>query len=392
MGHMWGVNFILPLLVVSLGVMLPVMKQDLDITPVQAGMLGSVFFIGSATTSLPASVWLSRYSPKMVTGIALFVAGILAFVQGWAPTYLVLLAARFLFTFAMVARIQAEVLLIQQWFAPRQVALVVSVTVGVFACGQMVAVGLTPSLITFLSGWRQVYYAVGVILLLGAVFWMFVGRDRVQLAPTDVPVTSPPSPLAILRRMKSLWALAACPAGAALAWASVLTFWPTHALDKLSLPLSSVGVLMTLFPLGGTAASFLAGPISDRIRQRKIFILAPGILLPPIYVALFMVTSPVLAGILLLVAGWNAMVWVPIIRTIPFDLKLAPRETAVVVGLSMTIVPIGGAIGPPLVGLIEELSGSLQYGLLSVAVFPLTLLVGGLLIPETSPYRMDRAN
>jgi len=81
------------------------------------------------------------------------------------------------------------------------------------------------------------------------------------------------------------------------------------------------------------------------------------------------------------------MIWVPIIRTIPFDLRLAPRETAVATGLSMTILPIVGAMGPPLVGAIQQLTGSLQIGLLSIVAFPLTLLIGGLLIPETSPHR-----
>ena len=389
MGVMWSVNFFLPMVVVSLGIMLPTMKEDLGITPVQAGMLGSAFFIGSATMSLPASVWLSRYSPKMITGLALTLAGILALIQGWAPTYAILLASRFLFTLAMVARVQAEVLLIQQWFNPKRVALIVSITVGVFSCGQLAAVGLTSSLMDLLSGWRQVYYVVGAILLLGALLWVFMGKDRIPTASDDEHVTESQSPLGILRRMKVLWVLAACPAGAALAWASVLTFWPTHALDSLSLSLTNVGALMTLFPLGGIAASFLAGPLSDKIRQRRIFIWAPGIMLPPIYVGLFTVTSPVLAAILLLLAGWNAMIWVPIVRTIPFDLKLAPRETAVVVGLFMTIMPLGGAVGPLLVGFIQELTGSLQYGLLSIAAFPLTLSLGGLLIPETSPYRTE---
>ena len=123
--------------------------------------------------------------------------------------------------------------------------------------------------------------------------------------------------------------------------------------------------------------------MSEKVGQRKIFIWLPGLLLPIIYIVLFTTTSPILTAILLLFAGWNAMIWVPVLRTIQFDLGFAPRETAVVVGLSMTIIPIGGAIGPPMVGLIQEISGSLQYGLLGIALFPITLVVGGLLIPET---------
>ena len=387
MGVLWGVSFFLPMVAVSLGIMLPAMTEDLSISPVQAGLLGSAYFIGSASMSLPASVWLSRFSPKRVTSIALLAAGLLSLAQGWAPTYGILLAARVLFTVAMVSRIQAEVLLIQQWFTPRRVALIISLTVGVFSTGQLVAVGLTASAMDILMGWRNVYFVLGGLLLSGAFLWTLVGRDRPRGHSNHASTAVSRSPAGIIFRNKTVWIVAACPAGAALAWAAVMTFWPTYAMESLSLSLSSAGAFMILFPLGGIAASFAAGPLSDRIRQRRVFIWAPGILLPPVYIALFTTTSPVLAGILLLIAGWNAMIWVPIIRTIPFDMQLTPRETVVVVGLSMTLVPLGGAIGPPLVGYVQELTGSLQYGLLSIVAAPLTLLVGGLLLPETSPYR-----
>ena len=392
MGFLWGLNLVVPLAAVSLGVMLPAMTEELDISPLKAGLLGAVWFLGSASVALPASIWLSRFSPKRMTFLSIFLAGITLLLQGWAPTFPILLAARFLFVIVVVSRMQAEVLLIHQWFTSRQIAMVISISIGVMSIGQMAAVGLTPHLMVLLSGWRNVYFALGTILLIGAFLWMAIGRERVLSPAPEADPSLRRSPISVLRRHKFLWVLAAAPSGAALAWGSLMTFWPTHALDSLNLSLTSVGMLMTLFPMGGIAASFLAGPLSDLLGRRKPFLWVPGILLPPIYVALFTTKLPVLAGILLLVAGWNAMIWVPIIRTIPFDLRLAPRETAVATGLSMTLLPIVGALGPPLVGTIQQLTGSLQIGLLSIVAFPLTLLIGGLLIPETSPRRAVQAS
>jgi len=374
-----------------LGVMLPSMTEELGISPLQAGMLGAVMFLGSATVALPASIWLSRFSPKKITFLSMFLTGITLLFQGWAPTFAILLAARFLMVINVASRMQAEVLLIHQWFTSKQIAVVVSISIGVMSIGQMAAVGLTPHLMTLLSGWRNVYFALGTIILVGAFLWMVIGRERVQFPTLEVDPSQRRSPISVLRRHKFLWVLAAAPSGAALAFGSVMTFWPTFALDSLNLSLTDVGMLMTLFPAGGVAASFLAGPLSDLIGRRKPFLWVPGILLPPIYVALFTTKLPVLAGILLLVAGWNAMVWVPIIRTIPFDLRLAPRETAVATGLSMTLLTIVGAMGPPLVGAIQQLTGSLQIGLISIVAFPLTLFIGGLLIPETGTHRAAQA-
>jgi MFS family permease len=392
MGFLWGLNLVVPLAAVSLGVMLPAMTEELDISPLKAGMLGAVWFLGSASVALPASIWLSKYSPKRMTFLSIFLTGITLLLQGWAPTFTILLVARFLFVITVVSRLQAEVLLIHQWFTSRQIAVVISISIGVMSIGQMAAVGLTPHLMVLLSGWRNVYFALGAILLIGAFLWLAIGRERVLPPRSEADPSLRRSPISVLRRHKFLWVLAAAPSGAALAWGSLMTFWPTHALDSLNLSLTSVGMLMTLFPAGGIAASFLAGPLSDLLGRRKPFLWVPGILLPPIYVALFTTKLPVLAGILLLIAGWNAMVWVPIIRTIPFDLRLPPRETAVATGLSMTLLPIVGALGPPLVGAVQQLTGSLQMGLLSIVAFPLTLVIGGLLIPETSPRRGVKAS
>ncbi|PZC49775.1 MAG: putative arabinose efflux permease, MFS family [Chloroflexi bacterium] len=395
MALLWGLNLVIPIASISIGVMLPTMTEDLDISPVQAGMLGGAQFLGSALVALPASIWLSRFNPKMVIFAATFLSSFALFLQGWASTFTILLAARLLFIIIATSRMQAEVLLIHQWFTPRQIAVVISISVGVMVSGQMMAVGLTPHLMNLLSGWRNVYFTLGVLMLVGSFLWVVVGRVRVQVVQSpsrESDLSDARSPISVLRRYKFLWVLAVAPSGAALAFSSVMTFWPTHAMETLHLSLTEVGALMILFPLGGIAAAFLAGPLSNLLRRRKPFLWLAGILLPPIYVALFTTHLPALAGILLLVAGWNAQVWVPIIRTIPFDLRLAPRETAVATGLSMTILPIVGAMGAPLVGAIQQLSGSLQIGLLSIVAFPLTLLIGGLLIPETYPYHTAQAS
>jgi sugar phosphate permease len=308
--------------------------------------------------------------------------------QGWAPTFTALLMFRFLFVIVAVSRMQAEVLLIHQWFSRKQIGTVLGISTGVMVIGQMIAVGLTPYLLITLAGWRNVYYVVGIIMIATASLWMIIGRERPQSKPVETGTDRRQSPIHVLKTHKFLWILAAAPSGAALAFSAMMTFWPTLALETLPLSLTEIGTLMTVFLLGGIVAAFAAAPLSSYFRRRKPFLWVAGILLPPLYIALFTTNSVIIAGILLFLSGFNAQIWVPIIRTIPFDLRLEPRETAIATGLGMTLLPIVGAMGPPLVGVIQEITGSLQIGLLAIVAFPLTLLIGGLLIPETSPNRI----
>ena len=80
-----------------------------------------------------------------------------------------------------------------------------------------------------------------------------------------------------------------------------------------------------------------------------------------------------------------AMAVPPIIATIPLDMRLAPREVAVALGLVRTLFPMGATLGPLIVGAIQESTGSLFLGLSIVAPLAFTLYLGGKFLPETGP-------
>ena len=131
-----------------------------------------------------------------------------------------------------------------------------------------------------------------------------------------------------------------------------MTFYPTYALEKLDISLTTVGLLMAAFPIGGVVGSMSAGALSELIGRRKPFIWVPGLILPAAYLGLLMVDSFLPAYLLLFLSGLCAMAVPPILATIPLDMRLPPREVAVALGLVRTLFPIGATIGPLLVGFL----------------------------------------
>ncbi len=386
MSVQWAMNIVVPAVGFSLGILLPQMTEDLGLTPVQAGLLGSSVFLGSLATALISSVVLSRYSPKRVTAIVTLLAAAFVALQGWAPSFSVLLATRFLFVVSMASRIQAEVLLIQQWFPRKRIALINSISAGAVSTGQAAGMFVTPFLLLALGTWRNLYYATGGLFLALLAVWMVVGRERAAPAQPTEGRLAEESPLRVLARHKRLWLLGAGPAGAALTFSAFMTFWPTFAIETHSLPLTTVGSMVALFPFAGIAVNLAAGPLSDLIRRRKPLIWVPGLILPPAYIGLLSVGSVPGLTALMLLTGVCAWIWVSVIRTVPFDMGLAPREIAVTTGLTGTLIPVGGASGPLIVGALLQLTGSLHTAMLAVVFFPMTLLLA-LLLPETSPFR-----
>lgn len=391
MAGVWAVDFSIPLMGFSLGVMLPEMTRDLSLRPVEAGLLGSSMFLAFALGSLPASIWLSRFSPRRVTLLAILGMAAFSLLQGLAPSYELLLVARFLFMAAVVCRVQAAFLLIQQWFEGARIATVNGITVGVFGLGQMAAIGGTPFLLLLVGNWRGVYLALAGSYLAILLLWIAVGREQAYRNQPSPGPQKAASPLAVLRRHPALWLVASCQVGGAMAFSSFLTFFPTYGVTSLGLSLATAGALLTVFPLGQVLGSFSAGPLSNLLKRRKPLIVVPGFVMPLAYLAILNVPSPATMVPFLLVLGVCGAIVVPILFTIPYDLGLAPREVVVALGLMQTITPFGAALGPVTIGAIQEATGSLPLAL--SIVLPLSVTVGilALFLPETSPLRRQRS-
>ena len=142
MSALWAVDGTSTVMIFLIGLTLPEIRTEFDISPVQEGYLGAAFFVALTTLSLPSAIWMSRFSPRLVTLLALVGMTIAAVFQGIAPNYWILLIARLMFMYALVSRTQAEVMLIQQWFSGPRIATLNSITVASFGIGQLVAIGL----------------------------------------------------------------------------------------------------------------------------------------------------------------------------------------------------------------------------------------------------------
>lgn len=391
MSALWVLDGTSTVMIFMIGLALPEIRQDFDIRPVQEGFLGSAFFIALTTLSLPSAIWMSRYSPRLVTLLALIAMAIAAVLQGIAPNYWVLLGARLLFMYALVSRTQAEVLLIQQWFAGPRIAMLNSVTVASFGLGQLAAIGAVPLLMPLVGGWRGVHILLAVVYVIVAIVWFIVGRERAyQYTPNEsgpaAEATANSGPTGVLRRRPILFVLASTQFGGALAWASFITFFPTFGVEERGMSLVAVGVVFSAFPIGGTIGALTVAYLSNKARRRKPFIFGPGFVMPVLYVTILFITPGAWLPFLIALGIMTTSV-VPIVLTFPFDLQLRPREVAVAVGLVRTITPFGSAIGPVLTGTLQELTGSIGTALL--IVLPISLSVGliGLTLPETHPAR-----
>ena len=385
MSILWGMDIINMLVFFSLGLLVPVWTEDLGVTPIEAGLLGSVGFLGFGLMALPAAIWITKYNPRLVALLSSIGMTIAVLLHAIATSVEILLLARFGFVVMTVIRIQVQVIFIQQWFKPSLYPLVNSLDFSFRSVGQVIALAATSFLIAVLGGWRALFIAIGVAAASLTILWGFYGREPNNHRENTSNSNLENNPAGVLRREKIIWITSSSQMGAATAFASFINFYPTFAIERSGISLEAIGLIMSLYPIGGIIGSITAGPLSQAIGRRKPFIWIGGIALPILYTAMLWVDSGLVLATLMFCAGVFSMVVPPTLTNIAFDLELPPRELSVALALMRTLFPVGATIGPVFVGILAEVTGSLFLGLSIVAPLAATLFIAGIFLPETGP-------
>lgn len=380
----WGMSEAAQLVSLSLGVMLPAMTRDLNMSPTQSGVLGAIFWIITAILVIPLTALFSRYSPKKIVTVTMFVGGVFTLLQGWAPTYEIELLGRAGFVAAFISRTAVFPLLIQQWFETREVPAVQGITSGLGNLASSAAVALTPFWMELVGGWRGALYTYGVLLMMTCLIWHLVGRERVTRSYLEGVRTQGDSPLRSVVKYKELWLAGFGFMGMMGGWSSFIVFWPTFLLREKDIPLTTAGLLIGLFPLGSMAGSFLSTFVMDKVGYKKPVICVATVAAFAMRLSMLWGDSTIVLGASSFVHGVLVALIIPALLAIPYDLAgVKPREVAVGAAFIVTLMNAGAVFGPPLVGFIYENAGTLFVALLVSTFYPLAMLIPGLFLPET---------
>jgi MFS family permease len=161
----------------SVGVIAPDLAAEVGLSPMEIGLLSSIYFFCFAATQLPLGVALDRFGPKMcmLVSIAVTVAGSVAFALAHDVTGLVV--SRALLGFGTACFLMAPVALYARWFAPDRFSTFAGIHLGVGSLGALLATApLAFTAATF--GWRAAFLGVAVITVaIGLLVWLIVSDD-----------------------------------------------------------------------------------------------------------------------------------------------------------------------------------------------------------------------
>jgi predicted MFS family arabinose efflux permease len=354
----------------TFGLFLPFIRDDLAISPLEAGLLQGVWWLTAATVSLPSGAWFSRFRPVPLVLASLLLSLPFLFMQALATGFAFLLLARFFFVLCHVIATPARTLLLQQWAAPRQYAQINSVGLSQHSVILALAVSTSALLITGFGSWRIAYLLIGGLLLAQTLAWVLVARER--KAPVHSFQTQlnqqEGTPLRALVLYPQGWIIAAMMFFLSATWTATVTFLPTLWLEERGVSLTLGGPLLGFLYYGLIPSGLFGGFLAYRVTNRKLLLGIPALLNVLFGVAITVTPNPIL--LMFLITGLG-LVWVatPAINVLPFEFPgIRPRQVAVISSLIVTFSGLGFAAGPVVTGLVAQLTGSLQTGLVTLCL------------------------
>ncbi|MBM3528400.1 MAG: MFS transporter [Alphaproteobacteria bacterium] len=254
----------------SVGVIAPNLAAEVALSPMQLGLLSSIYFFVFAATQLPLGVALDRFGPRncMLVSVSFTVAGCVMFALAASAEGLV--AGRALLGFGTASFLMAPVALYARWFPPTRFSTMSGIHLGIGSLGALFATA--PFAYAAASfGWRASFIGVAALtLVIGVLVWLIVSDD-------PPGVTTPPRRETLRESVAGIWAVIRTPSigriffvqlGSYPSFLLVIGLWGGPYLTHIhGYDLTGRGEVLFMAAIAQVVGSFVWGP-ADRVFGR----------------------------------------------------------------------------------------------------------------------------
>lgn len=361
----------------------PLLQSELGLSKVEIGVFSSAAFAGSWMVLLIAGYWTERFGVRKVMSLGQAISGGIMLLMGIAGSFVQAVAVMFVVGLTRGLVQPGASKAIMDWFPTKERATAMGVKqTGYPAAG--IAMAMTLPALSLALGWRTAIALVGVFIISGGIATVLVYRDPPAQGAVSQQRVSMREGLNYLIRIPKLWVLSAAAVmlvTAQLGLVAYLALYFTEVVLVPSVPdetarIIAAGGFLALLQAGGVIGRVFWGVVSDHLFPGRrmagmagigaiagFMALVVGFLAPTLPIWGLVVVIFVYGGTAL---GWNGLFHALIVET-------SGREHAALgTGLCMSVTQLGTVGGPPLFGLIVDLTGTYQAAWLCLGALSMT--------------------
>lgn len=379
----------------ALGIAAPFLKEDLELTPSELGLVFSTFFVGYGVFSFLGGQLADRYGPRRVYSWAVASWSILCALTGTITSFGQLFWVRSLFGVAEGPMASTTNRTIKNWFPPGETGRAIGFTFSGQTLGSAIAAPIVGS-VALAYGWRIAFFAIGAVGLVWIVFWRRWVTDRPRENPRvsaaeirRVEVNRPISDAAVDHQSPALRAylLRASVLSVGLGMFAgnyalyiFLSWLPSYLIAALHFSVQQMSYVAAIpwacgfvgYIGGGALADLVYRRSSDRLRARKLATSIPLALAALALIAIdrapnaFTAVTSIALAVMLLTSSMQSC-WATVHELVP------ESRVGSVGGFVHLLSNVSGVIGPTATGFAVQYLGG--YG--GVFVVAATIATGG---------------
>lgn len=369
----WCAHFVYYVIYSSVGIMGPVLKTDLHLSNTQFGILCGAIGVGTTLSQIPAGMWCDKQGVRSVMTSAFIFIALLSFLFSLSTGFVLAGVVLFFLGVAVGCSQIAAAKAVLDWFpfAGRATAMGLKQT-GINVGGMVGSVVLP--LLLALYTWSLLFKAMGGFALLFSLGFWFLYRDVGNTQKNTFQMRgSLGNSFSSLRNASFIFVTLA---GvfllvAQFAFSSYLMLYLNQALHH---SMKASGIVLALVFAVGAVGRVGWGIISDYLIKSRGRTLAIVAALGAISIIVLAVVTPSIPlwvlYVLALFVGITVMGWQGIWFALVGELSRG-KATGAGLGLALFFGNLGVLFGPPLFGLLTDISGSF-----SVAWFFLAFCMG----------------
>lgn len=382
--------FISNFMMIGLGMLIPSICADLNISLQTAGIFGSITFFSQVAIAFPVAALATRVRPKYTMGLMFFCLTAGCLLHAFAQNTAMIIIGRVLFA-VFANSLGAPIQMVKSTWVPlKKINSLNAIQEVSSTLGQVIGTAGITALICILSSWRKVVLALGILSAVVTVIWFVFYQDNKE-RPVVLAAGAPFfASVKDALKHREFWLLAIGWPGTTLVWIAFTTFWPSYAVQYASLAYADVGSAIGMIPIGSLVATLVSVPLANVIGYDKLMIWPWGILLPVFYLISLSTSDITILRIVFFLAGFGAFAFVPIAMGIPWKLSnISTRGIATGISFIIMCANIGGGLAGVAVGALM-VSLSLKKALTICAFSPLLWLATSLFLPELGRKHQER--
>jgi len=376
----------------SYTIILPAMKDGLQLNYTQLGLLGTGNFIGYLTMAIIGGFLAARFGTRIVITLALVLMAVTMILTGLAQSFGFAFAMRLLTGLGNGASYVPAMVLGSAWFAMQRRGFATGIISAGIGAGTLISGLVVPPILTSFgqNGWRFSWYILGAaVLVISGIVYGFVRNqpDQMGLQPVGAEKTPPSASetkkvsslqwTAVIK-MGSVWYLGVVYFFYGLSYIIYMVFFAAHLVKEMGFTQEAAGGLWAL--VGGLSifCGVIWGGISDRLGRSKGAALAYLVLgLSYIIYALVKVKFGIyLSAVMFGLTAWS----IPTIMAAAAGDFVGPRLAPAGLGFITLFFGIGQALGPALGGYLADTTQSFTVPFLTAGGIALVGMISSLFL------------